>query len=663
MIKRIISILLVLVIAITVSGFNSFVYADAEAATVTFDLDNVINFDNVPATAYQSKDNYDEYYNINDGYLKNSIYFNGFDDDNQYQEYELQGLINSINNTDNTPIGYLNFTDLYFKPIEYNNTVIPFDNCHYSIDIVSSSNGSQLRLSLVYSPTGDSFAICGGICSEHDFIHTYVIYNIYTVSDDSQYYNYYDYVSEYQFNNAYDSYSSHFDDSYLYYSTWNQSYSGSGVILTDIPLLYQFRNDSEIVTDDYLDQEGFADVQYILFDYFNDTDDTGFVVDRRVSTLVSPTPTENLGVVNGSFGNLISGIDRSNMTLFTAFELNDYTKSLNTSIKLKQNYQVTFECTIGGYGFNFSSDFLTSQGYYDSYSINGKNINIVNLNEVFEQIYVTPDYYDGGSSGFGSLFKLFNGITYDMKIVNANNYLNTILNNGIKATYTETRVPYYPSSNTIFSDVSDFFSYFNLANYYNYKKQMKLAPTYEIDSISNTYSTVDIARVVITQYLENSLTGDTSNTYVFTYDMLTGDYSSVGGFEDDSTDDFDDYHHKDDGTGDSDIIYNPVGDNTAYGGNATAYGGNAYATIGDINVNANQERVIDIPYNEYIDSTPRLKTMMQDLSMALGEDKEQSVVTLIKSEYDYLPSKATNYLTYAVGVLCLVGIWKFVRRG
>ena len=75
MIKRIISILLVLVIAITVSGFNSFVYADAEAATVTFDLDNVINFDNVPATAYQSKDNYDEYYNINDGYLKNSIYF------------------------------------------------------------------------------------------------------------------------------------------------------------------------------------------------------------------------------------------------------------------------------------------------------------------------------------------------------------------------------------------------------------------------------------------------------------------------------------------------------------------------------------------------------------------------------------------------------------
>lgn len=656
--KKILSISLVFMILL----INILPCVKVNAEVAYYDANTVINFNNITRDMIQTFGSYNTNYDLLSGYMKDNIYFNGMDLNNQYiGSQALDRLYSSFYYDDGYGENdYMSFDDIYFKPITYNNAIVPFEDCDYSIDITADSNAVHLKLSLFYNPNGDKFVNVNGVASTSDYYSSTVDYICHTyINGDVNTYGY-TVSNEWQNDSQYDTFiiinNNQSDERYFYiYQSTNVSYAGQGVILSDIPLFYTWRDDINTNEDDYLAENGYQDTLWTIRAYFEDIDSTGFITDRRLSTLLSPGNEANLGVVSGSYVNLIAGQSYDSMKLFTAYQLNEYTKNRASRIKLNMDYELIINAKLKGYDIDFSSSFSDSNGYEDSYIVNGSNLITVDLNKVMEQIYIMPEYSAEGS--FGQVFKILNDISQNYKIVTGNAFINTILKNGIKVTSTD-KLKLVKTSN-LFDDAYELFKYFTIKNSEMYRGY-KFEPTYEIDSTTNTYSYLNTAELIVKQYLVDEATGDTSSEYVFTYNFLTGDYSDAGGFETDETEDFEDYDSTD--SADSDITINsPASDNTAYGGSASAIGIN-----GDVVITAGAGgtlAMIDIPFSEAIEHTPNLKSMYETFNGQLQSytQESDSMIDMVKDTFSYFPAEMWGYIGFTVVTVCGIATYRFFR--
>ena len=115
---------LMVVLILSLSVFNTFVYADEpEEQIKEYSVNLIYNNQNIPKESYQTLDNYNNYYDLLSGNLKNDIIFGGFQV-GYYNKNQFEAFYNSINYIGNNE--YLDFNELTFKTIIVDNNVIDF---------------------------------------------------------------------------------------------------------------------------------------------------------------------------------------------------------------------------------------------------------------------------------------------------------------------------------------------------------------------------------------------------------------------------------------------------------------------------------------------------------------------------------------------------------
>lgn len=654
--KRLIAIILLLIITCSlVPQFKS--YADNQVQYI--DMNSAIDFTSVPNNAFQTFDNYDDYYDTLSGIMKNNIWFNGWDD-NQDNAHQMEAFLNSMHENDYevVPQDGVNFDDLHFMQIYYNGQYVPFENCFYSIDLTSDSYGNYLRLSLYYSPDNSPLVNCNYVCSENNFISSHVYYTLnYYLDENNQWLIKFQQTNSFQVDTQYNNYVSlqPYQEIYEYYSTGNVTYTGAGAIYTNIPMIYMWKDDNETTDDDYLGDSGYQYQNYCVYHYFTDVDTTGFDVDRRVSPIVGEvTEQGSLGVVQGTFANMVTGT-MDNMNLYVAYKLNQYTKSIQGRVNMKIDYEFICYANIDGEQYNFDEIFSECTGYLDSYQVNNTSLIAVDLDKVFDNIYATPNYDTGY---MGSVYQGILGIDIMPKMLNANAYLGALYKCGFLSTTTDFLIPYQEQP-TVWDDLAKKFTY--IFGTPESMKAPKIENQFQQGARTHTYNQMTDCKLKITEYLYDEVNDVSSDTVIVYYDFMTGDYSSVGTFEDDGTEIFDGFD--DDKVAPSDNGDNSVASNSSSSSSSSA---SAIGINGDVNITtgaANTVAMIDIPFTEAVGHTPNLQSLYTTFRSQLVSytDDSDSLIDLCKDTYTYLPAEIWGYIGFSVLTVCGIGVYRFFR--
>ena len=143
--KRFVSILMVVLILALTLNYQSFVYADEVEQITEYSVNLIYNNQTIPKESYQTIDNYNAYYDLLSGNLKNDVIFGGYQE-TQYNSIQFDAFYNSINYIGNNE--YLDFNELSFKSIVVDDNVIDFNNCFYFISMSSDTSANYLELYL-----------------------------------------------------------------------------------------------------------------------------------------------------------------------------------------------------------------------------------------------------------------------------------------------------------------------------------------------------------------------------------------------------------------------------------------------------------------------------------------------------------------------------------
>ena len=612
--KRYVSLFMVAVILALTLSYNNFVYADDSEDPITeYSVNLIYNNQNIPKESYQTIDNYNAYYDLLSGNLKNDVMFGGYTED-QYNAYQYDAFYNSINYIGNNE--YLDFNELTFKPITVDNNVIPFNDCNYFISLSHDTSNLYLYLYLMYSPSQSEIYISGSqICSENVFYVSVHRYYMYINIIDGNYYSSYSELDGGVSISDSDIYAvvpapDGLLDIYHYYNF-------GSIILSSEPIYYQWNEQNDTPNND-LYNNGYQTFYYMFWHLMQNDDTTGFLTDRRI--YVGTSPDED-GVIrdeinpddfNGNLGfksfypqsslNLdkVSGRHLAPFT-FIKYQPNNYTR-----LKAPERVIVKYECQFYCY-VKLKNGFFQKWNFYATLDYP--------LTDAPEELYLNYDIFNQSNPRYQDNYKNDLDIN-DQQYTNSQDYTYVI-------DYWWMRQPKFDD------DISQVVP-----------EEYKIA---EMQLYFNTEC-----------YLYDSVTGETSKRTTFKLDVLNEQTS----FDDGAIDDDDDEYTKfitdhDFDNDDKPVIYVPTV-------NPVITDDRDISIV--VNDNPFPYILVDIPEDKYIDTTPRFGAMMKDIVSAVGEDRNQSIVTLVKQEYDYLPEQATRYITYAVGVICLVGFWKMLRK-
>ena len=394
-------------------------------------------------------------------------------------------------------------------------------------------------------------------------------------------------------------------------------YNFGGIILSSEPLYYTWNGQNDTLNNDYYNM-GFTNPYYVYWHLMQQDDTSGFLTDRRI--YVGNNPSED-GVIrdeinpedfNGNLG-FKSFYPQSSLNLdkvtgrhlapftFIKYEPNNYTR-----IKAPERVIVKYECQFYCY-VKLKNGFFQKWNFYATLDYP--------LTDAPEELYLNYDIFNQSNPRYQDNYKNDLDIN-DQQYTNSQEYTYVI-------DYWWMRQPKYDDDTT-----------------------QIIPPEYKVAEMHMFFNTEC--------YLYDSITGETSKRTTFKLDVLnektTFDDGAIDNDDDEYTKFITDHDFDND---DKPVIYVPTV-------NPVITDDRDISIV--VNDNPFPYILVDIPENQYIDTTPRFRDMMSDIVSAVGEDRNESIVTLVKQEYDYLPEQATRYITYAVGVICLVGFWKLLRK-
>ena len=617
--KRFVSILMVVLILALTLNYQSFVYADEVEQITEYSVNLIYNNQTIPKESYQTIDNYNAYYDLLSGNLKNDVIFGGYQE-TQYNSIQFDAFYNSINYIGNNE--YLDFNELSFKSIVVDDNVIDFNNCFYFISMSSDTSANYLELYLIYSPTSNNeIYISGGqICGENLFYYTLNKYLMVYTNIDGTFYTSYQLLSSGQGRaEPTDVGISQAPNGYI---SFYHLYNFGQIILSNKEIYYLWNGQNDTANNDYTNM-GFSNPYYVYWHLMQEDDTSGFLTDRRI--FIGDGNTSEDGEV------LPGEVDDS---LFDG--------------------KLGFKALTNKCSNNYKSDDGKYYPFIDLYYTINNYTNIRKDNVVlrYKMKLDMNFYWSGGRSGEATQQQIY--FDMDYQDININDYLNKYSFNTRGNSYLNlygqkfTRGPrladpnYLSSSeiNNLRSLIDYAFDIYNKKLYYQYDDQYK---TTFILSLSC--------------YLFDTSTGESSDIYNTGINLYNNTFTEN---KDTILEDDDDAYN--DFRSSFDYIYDDDMDKPIKYGDYVP----SITDDRDISIVIDQNPfpyvLVDIPEDQYIDTTPRFRDMMKDVVEAVGEDRNQSIVTLVKQEYDYLPEQATRYITYAVGVICLVGFWKLLRK-
>ena len=628
--------LIFLIFSVIIPDFSSF-------ATVVVPADDNLHFyilnhydtETWSAEDFLTKQNYDLYYDALSGTEKTDI-INKFVDTENTSNNRYSAMINDFTNPEYTTQAGITITNMYALPPIYNNQVVDFDDCEILIIGLQNGSTNPFAIYCFYSPTGDDIIISGNtVISTSPYLLTYQPYNWYRdTSFDGSTHLYYVAGSPERF--TIDTLNTTYN---IYASTINVNVY-DGCIFSTIPYLFT-SNTLNGLNNDFESYQSYVN-------------GVSYAIDRRTEEFYNKvngiTPsTGSLGVLEGSYNHLFNGVSYTDCNLFISYQLNNYTKSLGDSVHLNLDYRVDFEGSYDGITFDYDKSFYDSLGGYDQYYLNRSNLIQVDMSKVFSMINTNATNTATNSAINQIVQQIGNSTIATYQCYTAKQFFDVILRSGgFKITQD-------------FQHVSNFWEDLNDATWSALDYVFKSG--YSFYATGNNNSVFDHAYLYITEFLEDA-NGNTSDTLVWCYDFLTGSMSEVGGFEvNGEGETFTGLPSNNFATGTD--LNNTAGGYSITGG-SSAYGGTSSATGNVVNVYPGLSSIpyvlVDIPENEWLDKTPRLKDALNDFKDMLAETRENSILTLLPATYSYFPAPVWSYLLYAVGICLMIGIWRGITR-
>lgn len=438
---------------------------------------------------------------------------------------------------------------------------------------------------------------------------------------------------------------------------------------SEIPYLMSFYDDNNYPDGDFLSQAPYYYDNFVkvLDAYYNNTDDTGYVVDRRTSKMINPSGSgvqpSQYGFKQGSFGNILYGGDLENQKLMVAYELNDPSSTIANDLYLKLNYRYLFDGLVVSQDIIFDEDYYTNTGVYDMYSLNNNNYVNVDLSKVFDSLWEDDgNYADNLGIALTDWGGVATGRSYPQKVMDKSaTFLFRKLSDENLLVCNPVSVEW---DNSFFDSVS--LTY----------KNVTVSPKINLTSIisgtsSGSYvNRLDDVELIVTESIYNASTGEESSPYTFIYNYLTNTYSELGTLET-SGELFDgsyDYGGQSLSSYTSDDInfdiakgqYYPSSNNSAYGGQG--YGGNA--SVGNITIGAG-DTIVDLTTDEWLAHSPNYNDLITTLKngiTAVSEDSG-SVTALLTETYTVFPVPIWGYLTLAIATISALAVIRYIRRG
>lgn len=643
---------------IAIIMITSFPYVDSYAYGDTpldddnhYYLGNNLNFIMWDNDDILTQDNYNSFYDELSGELKTGV-VNYFANTNG--DFSQDRFVNTLLNDYSVGDGYINLDNLYFKPIVVNGEIIPIENCKKVLGYIVGSN--LFHCILLYSPFDTEIAFGTGyrrgFFSSDNFYMSYVSYPMSVVNIDNI--KFIQFKSE---NNSGQLYSSEQSNQGFPIGSRAVRMDNLGSVLySDVTCLFQALTNNTLVGSNSIYK--YDEMANYGAAWLNNSDDTGFIVDRRTSLFldnINQTPDDpidhSLGVLEGSFNNLIVGNSVNYQYLFTNFVLNNYTKNMKNNINLKLNYRVTFEGYANGEYFNVDNNFYDTNGFYDSYNIYNSNYIQIDLDEVLKNIRGETD--NSGLLSVINTLPAFNGVNFQPPTLSMFDTLNLYINNDL----INESIVHQEINTTIWQDIVN--SADSVA-----QKIFGQTPTF-IDKNANVQ--ILNCTLYITQFLEDKSTNKTSESNIFIYDYLSGNVQEVGGFENNSETDipFNGFYM------DKNWSLNDNGIISTSGNNGGIVGGSSSsnASVGDIYVNVGTQGVgqviVDMPADEWLQHSPNFNELISIVKSGLTDVSEgsQSVTALLAASYSVFPPAIWGYLALAIAIISALSVIRYIRRG
>ena len=521
--------------------------------------------------------------------------------------------------------------ELEFTPIVIDNNQIDFNDCKHFISLNHDTDTWYLTLYLLYSPSSSDIEICGNqIVSFNEFYISASDYIMHDSIHDDLHYSSYELLNS-SFAISQGTYVAVPEDIDFPQGVMHcYHYYNFGQIIYSSDVIYYLWDGVDDLDNGSLTRFGYNNPWYMFFHLYKDDDISGWLVDRRIFN-INDSDDDNIirdpidyKDFNGVLGfnsfypksslNSENGVDW-NIQPFTyiKYTLNNYTR-LQDPEDVIIRFETQCYCKV-----------TLQNGLYQSYL--WQTYIDYPVSDAPDELFINYNYLNNADCLYKDNFK------NESQKLSFSDYLE-------------------PDRSTDYDGI-DGQNYLQVINYW-FKRQ----PAYEDDLYpdNGSYKIVDMVIKYDTEtHLYQLSNGKSSKKTKFSFDAInkksTYDdniiYNDDKEFSDFITDhDFDSDEYP--------VIYVPTDNDT---------------TITDdrdisivVNDNPFPYILVDIPENQYIDSTPRLRDMMSDIVGAVGEDRQGSIIQLVKEEYNYLPEQATRYITYAVGVICLLGFWKMIRR-
>lgn len=619
--KRIIAWVLALVfffITVFIPDFSSFadgvVTVDGTFGDLTYDYSD---------EDYLTRPNYEDYFDVDQDkqYLKYCVNQNQFlnDNDSDFGSNSVNTVLSNINNL--------------------NSVVYPdVDGKHSGRFVWWRSTYSTYYYASVFIGDDDLAFVDGYVCSKSPFTIKQYIYSCGSGSINGTYTHYtgqglgdgvIDDSSNIQYDSTYD----------IYY----RNYGGLD-FYEEIPVLLSYQPNNNYTDGSFLDQSpyNYGTWQNVYNAYVNNTDDTGFVIDRRTEKMINGDNSED---------ELLNDADLMNFQGSLGFEYFDFKGYIS-----KNNNGYVFPNYIINYKLNNYTDLRKNNIIiYADYSFNFKL--------TFEMVGGMYGYQsaDMGTMSFEDFIPIQNH-TYGQD-------LNAYMDDKTFVNFRETSGLHLQSNGIQdYEDISSFNANSMISDFgrYFYQIMNNVSNNHVVNSKRDSYFYITCTFYI--EYTNENGRKITSDPIIRKIDYW-GDSSSPDGLlspyvvDQDNSGIIDDniayhdfidsyYHKKIDENTDGYLNYLPTTSSSSGG------------SVGDITIYQNPYPyvLVDIPENEWMNYTPNLKSLLETYKDALATTKDESILPLIAQTYNYIPDGAMQYLIYGVGIIVMIGIWRAITR-
>lgn len=411
---------------------------------------------------------------------------------------------------------------------------------------------------------------------------------------------------------------------------------------SEIPYLMSYYSDNNYPDGAFLSQSpyNYNDFVNVLNAYYNNTDDTGFVIDRRTSKMINGEDEEE-GIINDA-----DLLDFQGELGFESFVFKGY---------IDKNADLVFPSYVINYKYNNYSD------------LRKENVLLyIDINFDFKLTFNMA----GGTVGYQSAN--MQNMSIEDITDNRNAYggdINALIGQSRFINIRETSGLHLQSNDIVgYEDISQYQSSSLIANLgrYFYKIMQNSSANHVVNSKRDSYFYIDLDFYLVdntdgiyqeSKHIKRRIDywGDTNDPNSILKSPAINDIDNSGIIDDDEAfQNFIDSYNSNNSSEDSGYIdYLPSVNN-----------GGSTSSVGNITINQNPYPylLVDIPEGEWMSKTPNLTTILTDFKDALSEVKDNSILNVMSETYNYLPAPVWQYFTYGVGILIAIGIWRAITR-